>query len=189
MLFLFPVLTVHSVVWHRKFNIILDFSLRYSQASLKSVHFSPFPLPLARIRPPLTLPSNFWPQTTRHIAARRRIFVKEAFDNIYLLLTFLLATLRIKSSLLTLVTSYILFHATAILSFLRLSTKTMFSCSIGFCTCSFLCQEHLPTSFPSLLQTATLSCSSGLISDATFSRRFGGGQGTGTLDAHRSVKQ
>lgn len=132
--------------------------------------------------------SNFCPQSALDLAARKRIFVQEAFDHIYLSLTFIwqLITFRVKPNLLTLLFSYFLsyftFYTTAIPNFFQLFPVTMFSCSVGLCTCSFLCLEHLPTPYPSLLQRET-PYSLGLISDFTSSRWFGEGKGTGMLDA------
>lgn len=76
--------------------------------------------------------------------------------------------------LLTLLTSYFhsyfLFYTTAILNFFQLPPKITLSCSVGFCTCSILCLEYLPTSCLTLLERATPYVS-GLISVAT-SRRL-----------------
>lgn len=132
--------------------------------------------------------SNFCPQSALDIAARKRIFVQEAFDHISLSLTFIwqLITFRVKPNSLTPLPSYFLSYftsyTTAILNFFQLFPATMFSCSVGLCTCSFLCLEHLPTTCSILLQRQT-PYSSGLISDFTSSRLFGKGEGTGMLDA------
>lgn len=99
--------------------------------------------------------SNFCPQSALDIAARKRIFVQEAFDHIYLSLTFIwqLITFRVKPNSLTPLPSYFLSYftsyTTAILNFFQLFPVTMFSCSVGLCTCSFLCLEHLPQPVPS----------------------------------------
>lgn len=50
--------------------------------------------------------------------------------------------------------------------------------------CSFFCLEQLPTSCPTFLQRATLSCSSGLISELLLLGGLSGDQGTGMLDAY-----
>lgn len=116
----------------------------------------PSPLPLAQIRPLLISPPI---SATLHIAAGRRIFVKQASDHISLLLTLLwqLTTLGIKSKLWTLLPASFPTSLATQQSHWTSPSYSQRTCSLVLeaSTCSLLCLDHHPASCPSLQQRAT----------------------------------